>query len=106
MDRDLLESAKSGPRRAGRKELITHLEGGKISRPGAVKAKCYDCDGMGDSGECDITVCPLYPFSPYKPRIRRVSAKSRGKDTNIEVSDCQINNSKSQNSVEGIVGGV
>ena len=74
-DKELLESAKSGPRRAGRKELIKYLEGGKISRPGAVKAKCFDCDGMGDTGECDIIACPLYDFSPYKTRHTAVLAK-------------------------------
>lgn len=72
-DRELLESAKSGPRRRGKKELIAYLEGGTISRSAAVRAKCYDCDGMGEEGECDIEACPLFPYSPYK---KHVSAKS------------------------------
>ena len=62
---DLLKSAKKGKLRAGRRELIKHLEGGKITRMQAMKAKCYDCNGMGESGECDIEGCPLLPFSPY-----------------------------------------
>ena len=66
MDRDLLVSAKSGPLRRGKKELIKHLEGAKITRSQAVKAKCYDCDGMGDTGKCEIESCSLYPYSPYK----------------------------------------
>ena len=72
-DEELLESAKSGPRRQGKKELVKHLEGGKITRSQAVKAKCYDCNGMGESGDCDIESCSLYPFSPFK---MKVSAKS------------------------------
>ena len=105
-DVDLLASAKTGPRRAGRKELIAYLEGGKISRPGAVKAKCYDCNGMGESGECDSEGCPLYPFSPYKTRNTAVSAKSKGKATDTGVSVDQSSNSKSQNAENGIIGGV
>ncbi len=72
-DKDLLDSAKSGPRRQGKKELVKYLEGGKISRAQAVKAHCYDCCGMGDTGDCDIETCSLYPYSPYKSKV---SAKS------------------------------
>ena len=66
MDRDLLASAKSGKVRRGKKELIKHLSGGKLTWGQAMKAKCYDCDGMGDTGECDLVDCPLYRYSPYR----------------------------------------
>ena len=69
IDQELLDSAKSGPKRAGRMQLIAHLEGKKISRPAAVKAKCYDCDGMGDTGKCDLKACPLHPYGPFKENI-------------------------------------
>ena len=62
---DLLRSAKKGKLRAGRKELIKHLESIRITRGQAIKAKCYDCNGMGESGDCDLKGCALYPFSPY-----------------------------------------
>ena len=67
MSRDdrLLKSAKMGKLRAGRKELIRHLDGFRITRQEAIKSKCYDCNGMGECGECDIAGCPLLPFSPY-----------------------------------------
>lgn len=103
MDAELLASAKSGLRRKGKKELVKYLEGGKISRSQAVKAKCYDCDGMGELGECNIEACPLFPYSPYKTRHTAVSAKSKGKDTNIEVSISQTAIGKSQNTENGIV---
>jgi hypothetical protein len=102
-DRELLESAKAGPRRAGRKELIKYLEGGTISRPGACKAKCFDCDGMGETGECDIDSCSLYPYSPYKPRNRAVSAKSEGKTTLTGSSLHETHIGKSQNEKETIL---
>ena len=62
MDRELLESAKSGKSRTGKKYLIKYLEGGKITRGQAIKAHCYDCLGMGDSSECDLETCTYYPF--------------------------------------------
>ena len=77
-DKELLESAKSGPLRKGRRWLIKYLEGGKISRAQGVEANCYTCLGMGDQGYCDQCSCPLYDFSPFK---NKVLAKKEGKDT-------------------------
>ena len=72
MDRDLLNSAKNGKLRIGKRFLIYYLETGKKLKWGqAIKAKCYDCDGMGDSGQCILVECPLFPYSPYKDRGRR-----------------------------------
>ena len=70
-DEDLLRSAKKGKFRAGRIELIKWLEGGVLTRAKAVKAKCYDCSGNGDSGDCDLETCPLLPFSPYNRQKQR-----------------------------------
>ena len=100
-DVELLASAKSGPRRRGRKELIKYLEGGKISRAQAVKAHCFDCCGMGEQGDCDYEACALYPYSPYKTSV---SAKSEGKATDIEVYSRQTANSKPQNAENGKIG--
>lgn len=93
-DVELLASAKSGPRRKGKKELVKYLEGGKISRAQAVKAKCYDCDGMGELGECDIEACPLYFYSPYKIVV---SAKKGYIATNKGSDVSQTPIGKSQN---------
>ena len=77
-DKELLESCKAGPLRRGKRWLIKHLEGGKISRAQGVEAKCFDCLGMGDQGKCDQESCPLYFFSPFKTAIL---ATSKGKAT-------------------------
>ena len=88
MDRDLLVSAESGPLRRGKKELIKHLEGGKITRKQAMLAKCYDCDGMGDSGKCDIETCPMYHYSQFKSHSSTIStARSEKNAIQSEVSD-------------------
>jgi hypothetical protein len=63
---ELLESAKSGKRRDGQVVLIKHLNGIRLTQRQAIRAKCYDCDGMGDTGVCELVECPLYPFSTYK----------------------------------------
>ena len=68
MDQEILESAKSGKMRSGKTQLLKYLKGGRLTRQEAIKAKCYDCDGMGDSGECSLEHCSLYPYSPFKTK--------------------------------------
>jgi len=65
IDRELLKSAENGNKRAGQSSLIKYLTGGKLYRSQAIAAKCYDCNGMGESSTCDTLGCALYPFSPY-----------------------------------------
>ena len=62
---DLLESAKSGRKRRGQAFLIKHLEGKRLTKQQAIKAACYDCDGMGETGKCDLRECAIYPYSPF-----------------------------------------
>jgi len=61
----MLHSAINGKKRAGKTDFIKYLKGARLTRSQAIKAKCYDCDGMGDTGICDIETCSLYPFSPF-----------------------------------------
>ena len=86
MDEDILRSAKSGKARAGKRELIKYLEGGKITRSQAVKAHCYDCNGMGESGDCNQEGCPLLPFSPFNRQKRRFSRAGKAKKGISEVN--------------------
>jgi len=66
MQNDMLQSAINGKRRTGQADLIKYLKGERLLRSHAEKAKCYDCDGMGESGICDIDTCSLFPYSPYR----------------------------------------
>jgi hypothetical protein len=66
MKNDMLRSAEKGPKRQGKKELVKFLKGEKITRSQSVKAKCYDCNGMGESNVCEIDTCPLLPYSPFR----------------------------------------
>ena len=69
IDEDMLKSARQGKRKAGKTDLINYLLGATITRNQAIKAKCFDCNGMGDTGECEMEHCPLYPFSPYRKSL-------------------------------------
>lgn len=65
MKKELLLSVRCGTGRRGKSDLIKYLTGKTLTRAQAIRAKCYDCNGMGDSNECDIDACSLFPFSPY-----------------------------------------
>jgi len=69
---DMLKSAKDGKLRAGKNNLIKHLTGGRLTRQQAIKAKCYDCQGMGETDKCDIKACSLFPYSPYKLSCEKI----------------------------------
>jgi len=88
---DFLTSAKNGTSRRGKTFLINYLQGKRLTQQQAIHAKCYDCDGMGDTGECDIETCSLYPYSQFAPKsaCASVSGKKRHfkgkKDTLAEI---------------------
>lgn len=52
--------------------------GGVLTRSQAIAAKCYDCNG-GDGGNCDceVDICPLYPYMYYNPKKRVVLRKKK-----------------------------
>ena len=83
---DMINSVESGTKASGKSDLLKYLHGKKITRGAAIKAKCYDCNGMGESRECDITTCSLYPYSPYKSKSLGASPshRKRGKVTIVE----------------------
>jgi hypothetical protein len=65
------EIVATGPKRKGKKELLFHLEGGKLTRRQAIAAFCYDCQGFytdGKPADCKDASCPLHPFMPYATR--------------------------------------
>lgn len=62
------EIDKYGKSAKGRKELINHLSGERLTARQAILAKCYECMGLYVDGkvDCEIQDCPLYPFMPYR----------------------------------------
>ena len=66
VDSEFYKSAKAGTARKGKSQLLKYLDGKRLTQRQAIYAKCYDCDGMGDSGVCEIENCSLYPYSQFK----------------------------------------
>ncbi len=68
---DLIEMIKKeGLNAPGKKYLIKHLDGDKLSRSEAMGAKCYECLGYLADGkqDCKIPTCPMYDYRPYKDK--------------------------------------
>ena len=51
----------------GRKELIKHLNGERLTQKEMIFAQCYSCMGYYTDGrvDCEMPACPLYPRMPY-----------------------------------------
>jgi hypothetical protein len=75
MDERFVRSAKNGKKRSGKTQLLKHLHGKMLTRNQAINAKCYDCNGMGESNTCEINECSLISYSPY--RIKGSSSQKR-----------------------------
>jgi len=59
---------KNGLAVQGKRELLKHINGERLTMGQMIKAHCYQCmgyfiDGKGDCGSKD---CPLYPRMPYR----------------------------------------
>ncbi len=84
---------KYGKQAKGRKELIAHLEGKRLTLRQMILAKCYDCMGFFADGrvDCNIPECALYPVMIYrkgeKYRVinlsddQKAALKKRGRST-------------------------
>jgi hypothetical protein len=71
---------ENGKQFRGRKELLIHLDGERLTQKQAIIAKCYDCMGYYEDKDkdCGIEQCPLYPFMVYRGGEKR-SFKARSK---------------------------
>ena len=89
-----IEQVQRCGRFVGRKELIKHLQGNRITQRQIIKAKCFECMGGYADGtfDCHIPDCALYPMMPYlgkeqtlpvQPLAGDDSAKQTPKDTTI-----------------------
>ena len=63
---EMLRSAMNGHRRQGKNEMVKHLQGVRLTQRQAIKAKCYDCVGMGEDNICESDECAIHPYSPYR----------------------------------------
>lgn len=62
----------------GKKEILKHLYGERLTVRQMCIAKCYDCMGYYSDGrgqDCKIPECPLYPLMPYREGEKYVGKK-------------------------------
>lgn len=62
------EVDSKGKEAKGKKLLLKHLTGERLTTKQMAVAKCYDCTGYYADGkvDCKCPNCPLYPVMPYR----------------------------------------
>jgi len=74
------EIKRHGKTAKGKKELIKHLEGGRLTLRQAVNAYCYVCGAYFADGkvDCKMSKCSLHPFFAYnenRPKQKNPAAR-------------------------------
>ena len=74
----------------GRKELLNHLDGERLTIRQMALARCFDCMGYFADGkaDCEIPDCPLYPLMPYRKKgekYRSAPARNLTDDQKAEI---------------------
>lgn len=82
MNERILTIRKYGKTAKGKKELLKHLSGEKLTFKQAIYARCYDCINYFSDGkqDCKMPACPLYPFMAYANREKQAPKKSMAGD--------------------------
>jgi len=60
------------------RKAYIYLQGKRLTQRQAIKAHCYDCQGMGEDPTCENDECSLWPFSSYNRMCKRLG-KKKGK---------------------------
>lgn len=70
-----LPQVQTCPRSLGKKEMIKHLQGGRLTMRQRLLAKCFECMGGYKDGmvDCRIPDCALYPIMPYREINRKTA---------------------------------
>lgn len=61
----IVMNAKKLPRKAGKAEYLRFLQGERLTRDEAIKAKCYECCGGEVTLPCKCITCSLVQYSPW-----------------------------------------
>lgn len=69
--------AMSMPRKAGKSEYLRHLNGERLTRDEAIRAKCYECIGGEVTKPCKASTCPLIQYCTWN-RSRSVHSEDEG----------------------------
>lgn len=65
-----LKAVSDAPSSAGKRHLLRHLKGERLTQRQAILAKCCDCMCYHADGRVDCLMknCSLYPFMPYRSK--------------------------------------
>ena len=82
MKQKISDILKYGKTAKGKKELLKHLDGGRLTPKQAILAKCYDClcymvDGRQD---CKMPSCCLYPFMTFNTDKSKRTSRTMSED--------------------------
>lgn len=63
-----IEAIEKAPKARGKRELLRHHAGLRLTLKQALLAKCCECSGYYIDGknDCQIPDCPLYSNMPYR----------------------------------------
>ena len=59
------EHVNKWPRKAGKTDYLRFLNGEKLTRAEALKAKCYECVAGEDTQPCLVEYCPLVGYCQW-----------------------------------------
>lgn len=73
-----IKNIEKAPLAQGQKELTSYLRGNRLTLSESILAHCYDCMGFYVDGkdDCEMELCPLYPFMPYNPNKSKFKAET------------------------------
>jgi hypothetical protein len=73
---------QNGKTARGKKELLKHLEGGRLTLRQATLAKCYSCMCYFSDGkiDCKMPDCPLHDFMAFNENKTKLTTRTMTED--------------------------
>jgi hypothetical protein len=67
MDRreQTIKNVKKWAKKTGKADYLRYLEGERLTRDEAIKARCYECIQGEDTRPCHVITCPLTLYSQW-----------------------------------------
>jgi hypothetical protein len=60
-----IANVKKWPRKTGKADYLRFLQGERLTRAEAIKAKCFECVTGEDTAPCIVSTCPLTQYCPW-----------------------------------------
>jgi len=77
-EKTISDIKKHGKTARGKKELLKHLDGCRLTLRQATLAKCFDCCGYYSDGkvDCKMPDCPLHDFMPFNENKIKLTSRT------------------------------